>query len=254
VNARDAMPEGGQLTIETANMELDEAYVRQRLEVASGRYVMLAVSDTGCGMDAATKARVFEPFFTTKEVGKGTGLGLSTVHGIVKQSGGHIEVYSELGRGTTFKVYLPMVGEEANVVRHEVAAPTRRGSETILLVEDEELVRAVVLQTLEGHGYTVLVAENGEEALHLCERRDTSIDLVLTDVVMPKMGGPALAERLATMRPALKVLFMSGYTDRAVARQGLLSAGATYLQKPFTPESLLRKVREVLEADNQAAA
>ena len=248
VNARDAMPQGGALTIETANVELAEAYARQHTSVQPGSYVLLAISDTGCGMDAGTQARIFEPFFTTKEKGKGTGLGLATVYGIVKQSGGYIWVYSEPGHGTTFKIYLPRVAEATPVQEvGQAFSPPPAGSETILLVEDEDGVRKLGREFLESTGYTVLEAQNGAEAIQVANRHMGLIHLMVTDVVMPQMSGRELAHRLAPVRPEMKVLYMSGYTDNAVVRRGILDRGTAFLQKPFPLSGLARKVREVLE-------
>ena len=247
VNARDAMPDGGKLTIETGNVQLDPAYAESRVEIAPGPYVMLAVSDTGCGMSRETVSKIFEPFFTTKPKGQGTGLGLSTVHGIVKQSGGHVEVYSEPGHGTTFKIYLPRVEAAAEIWPVTTPeAPRRGGRETLLLVEDEEVIRRVMSEALRQYGYTVRVAADPAEAIALCEA-DGRIDLLVTDVVMPLMSGPDLVRRIAALRPELPTLFVSGYTDRALIHQGLRQEGSAFLQKPFTPDTLVAKVREVLD-------
>jgi len=245
VNARDAMPDGGALTIETHNVDLDDAYAREHLHVEPGPYVMLSVSDTGVGMDRETQTRIFEPFFTTKGPGRGSGLGLSTVFGIIKQSQGSIWVYSEVGRGSTFKIYLPRV--DAPSERPPDADRIVGGTETILLVEDEPQVRAVVRRALERAGYAVLVAQDPDDALRLCEARQP-IDLLLTDVVMPHMNGRELAERVRSRYPATKALFMSGYTDDAILRHGVLDAGVPFLQKPVTPALLARRVRETLDA------
>jgi PAS domain S-box-containing protein len=253
VNARDAMPQGGNLSIETANVILDENYTRGDFVVTPGAYVMLAMNDSGMGMDAETKQRIFEPFFTTKEKGKGTGLGLSMVYGVVKQSGGYINVYSEVGYGTTFKIYLPRVDAP-------IEAPERagrgvehsRGNETVLLVEDDAPIRALVRSTLEGHGYTVLEAPDGADALASASLYKDTIHLLVTDLVMPGMSGRSLSERLAISRPEIKILYMSGYTDDAVIRHGGLEMGMAFLQKPFTPDSLARKVREVLDVGQGA--
>jgi two-component system cell cycle sensor histidine kinase/response regulator CckA len=250
VNARDAMPTGGTLTIETANVEIDSSDAASHAGVAGpGRYVMLAVTDTGSGMVANTRDRLFEPFFTTKEKGKGTGLGLSTVFGIVQQSGGNISVRSQPGEGASFKVYLPQSGP-ACVVPLDAASETAsgRGSETILLVEDEEAVRALVRRILEGCGYLVLEAQSAGDALVLCEKHKGNIDVLLTDVVMPRMSGRELAERLGPLRPDMRVLYMSGYTDDAVIRYGIRNSDVAFLQKPITPHALTSKLREVIES------
>jgi len=249
VNARDAMPKGGKLTIETANTELDETYTQAYPNLRPGLYVMMAVADTGMGMDEATKSRIFEPFFTTKEPGKGTGLGLATVFGIVKQSEGHVAVYSELGHGTTFKVYLPVV--QALISSRKSLAGlklTLQGTETILVAEDEPSLRKLARHVLQMHGYTVLDASNGEKALRVAEQHEGPIHLLVTDVVMPSMSGRQLAERLAAVRPDVKVLYVSGYTDDAVVRNGVLQAETAFLQKPFTVTALAHKVREALDA------
>jgi len=254
VNARDAMPRGGRITIETANVEIGEAYARQRLDVRPGSYVMLAVTDTGSGIPPDTKAHIFEPFFTTKAPDKGTGLGLSTVYGIVKQSDGHIDVESEPGHGATFRIYLPRVTEkprQGDAPGSRVMLP--RGSETILLTEDEERVRELALEILKEKGYTVLEACDGASALELSARFAGPIHLLVTDIVMPHMGGGELAQRLTRVRPETRVLFMSGYTDDALVLRGVTAANLAMIEKPFTMDTLVRKVREVLEAPREAA-
>ena len=247
VNARDAMPQGGKITIETSNIYLDEAYARRHIAVQSGWYVMLVVSDTGHGMDAEIQKYIFEPFFTTKEQGKGTGLGLSTVYGIVKQSGGSIWVYSEVGLGTSFKIYLPLVEEQDTLSQERVGCPQEAGTETVLLAEDEEMVRNLAHETLMMHGYTVLKASNAGEALLFCQQHEGPIHLLLTDVVMPGMGGKELAERVGTLRPDTRVLYMSGYTDDAIVHHGILDEDVAFIGKPFTPNALVLKVVEVLQ-------
>lgn len=248
VNARDAMPEGGKLTIETSNVDLDTGYARIHFPIAPGRYVQLSISDTGCGMDEEVQKHIFEPFFTTKEHGKGTGLGLATVYGIVKQSDGYIWVYSEKGNGTTFKIYLPRVDAPVVVTGEgQTERKSVRGSETVLVVEDETSLRKLVCGVLKSNGYRVLEASRGEEALRISGQHEGAVQLLLTDVVMPQMSGRHLAEQLASLRPQTKVLFMSGYTDDAIVHHGVLEPGMDFLQKPFTPESLARKVREVLD-------
>jgi two-component system, cell cycle sensor histidine kinase and response regulator CckA len=251
VNARDALPDGGKLTVALRNVDLDASYAQAHPGVAPGAYVMLAVTDTGVGMDAATAARIFEPFYTTKETGKGTGLGLATVFGIVQQSQGHVVVHSEPGQGATFEVYLPRTDLEADRAEPRRAAAPLRGSETILLVEDEEKVRIVACAILRRNGYHVLDASNAGEAFLVSKDFDGAIQLLLTDVVMPRMNGQKLAELLAPARPDMQLLFASGYTDDAVVRNGV-EAGVAFVQKPFTPDVLLRKVREVLDARGAA--
>jgi two-component system, cell cycle sensor histidine kinase and response regulator CckA len=251
VNARDAMPDGGKLIIETANVTLDESYAQDRAEVQPGDYVLLAVTDTGCGMTEEVKARIFEPFFTTKEFGKGTGLGLATVYGIIKQSGGHLTVYSEPGHGTTFKVYLPVAAEgliDAPMTVPDVPALVPTGSETVLLVEDEDMLRTFTKQVLQKSGYTVLEARHGAEALDLYMDRLDTINLTVTDVIMPEMNGRQLAEQLLCRQPKMKILYMSGYTDNVISSTGLLEEGKAFIEKPFTPFSLAGKIRELLTA------
>jgi PAS domain S-box-containing protein len=252
VNARDAMPNGGKITIESAIAEIDSSYAMMHVGVQPGRYVTLVVSDNGMGMDAETKKHIFEPFFTTKEQGKGTGLGLSTVYGIIKQSGGNIWAYSEPGQGTTFKIYLPQVATVS--VQGHFDAETARvagGTETILLVEDESQIREMAFEFLSESGYRVLVASNGMEALTILNEASGPVHLILTDVIMPQMNGRELTECVASLRPETKVLYMSGYTNDAVVRHGVLDSGTSFIQKPFSPDALGRKVREVLDGQLQ---
>jgi CheY-like chemotaxis protein len=248
VNARDAMPDGGKLVVSTENMIMDEAFIRRYpYPVQAGPYVCLTVSDSGIGMDAETKARAFEPFFTTKEKGKGTGLGLSTVYGVVKQSGGYIDIYSSLGAGTTFKIYLPRVTEAITADAPSGAVTSFTGNETILLAEDEGSLRTLTRNTLEQCGYKVLVAKDGVDALEVSEHYDGAIDLLLTDMVMPGMSGQALAQELTRRRPDIRLAYMSGYTGQTVGSQGPIDPGSVFLLKPFTRELLTRKIREALD-------
>ena len=248
INARDAMPNGGSLTIKTANVDFDRARLRQGVPVRAGSYVLLEVSDTGTGMDGETLAHIFEPFFTTKAVGKGTGLGLATVYGIVKQSAGYIFADSEPGKGTTFQVYLPRVEESVEpLALQEARTATPRGSETILLVEDEGALLELISGSLEDSGYNVIGAANGVEALHLAEKYDGLIHVLVTDVVMPHMSGPELSRRITTVRPEIKVLYMSGYADTTPTPLEALDEKVIFLQKPFELSRLAQKVREALE-------
>jgi CheY-like chemotaxis protein len=256
VNARDAMPHGGKLIIETSNVEIDEVFAQQSpYPIELGSYVCLAVRDTGVGMDAATQAQIFEPFFTTKEKGKGTGLGLSMVYGVVKQSGGYITVYSELGTGTTFKIYLPRV--DAPLEREQARAnlPTSlQGTETVLLVEDETGLRTLTCTLLERSGYKVLAAQNAAEALETSERYKGPIQLMLTDVVMPGVNGRVLAQQLAQTRPETKVVYMSGYTGQTFSGDAVLGPGSHFLAKPITRDTLARRIRETLDGVTAEAA
>jgi nitrogen-specific signal transduction histidine kinase/CheY-like chemotaxis protein len=248
VNARDAMPDGGNLTIETANVYLDEKYAALHIPTKPGSYVMLAVSDSGVGMNDETLQHIFEPFYTTKEVGKGTGLGLATVYGIVKQSSGYIWVYSEVDKGTTFKIYFPRVDVEVyDDTTTDNFEDIPGGNETILLAEDEDTVRNLARQILESCGYRVIEARNGTEALSVYQNSGSEIDLLITDVVMPKMGGRELSENLNKINPHIRHLYMSGYTDDAIIRQGMITADMNFIQKPFTFEGLAQKVRQLLD-------
>jgi nitrogen-specific signal transduction histidine kinase/CheY-like chemotaxis protein len=249
VNARDAMPYGGKLTIETDNLNLDAEYFKNHgVEYEPGQYVMLAVSDTGIGMDGKTRSKIFDPFFTTKEKGKGTGLGLSTVYGIVKQNSGYVWVYSEPGRGSTFKIYLPRLeGYEESGIKEPALPEDLSGAEVVLLVEDDDMVRNLARKILQHNGYRVLEAQDPEEAIKISERHQESIDLMLTDVVMPGMNGNDLAKRLEPLRPEMKTIYMSGYTDRAIVKHQILEPQLHFLQKPFKPLDLACKLREVLD-------
>jgi signal transduction histidine kinase/ActR/RegA family two-component response regulator len=256
VNARDAMPDGGALTITTDNAELTEEHGERHLGASAGKYIMLAVTDNGSGMTKEVQQRLFEPFYTTKGVGKGTGLGLATVHGIVKQSGGDVYVYSELDHGTTFKVYFPRLTKavEAVMATAEYRTTAPRGSETVLLAEDDEALRTLGARVLGGLGYNVLVARTGAEALRIVAEHEGAIDMIATDVVMPEMNGSQLVARVLDARPGIRVLFMSGYTDDEVMRRGVIDGQTAFLQKPFTPDLLAHKVREVLDVPSMDAA
>jgi hypothetical protein len=254
INARDAMPSGGTLTIETANVFLDEGYAGVHVGVRVGPHVLLSVADSGVGMSAEVQARIFEPFFTTKERGKGTGLGLSTVLGIVEQSGGSVAVASEPGRGAMFKIYFPSTDEDPESMQLAVSPRTLRGSETVLLVEDEEQLRALGREILAKSGYNVIVADHPAHALQICETYGEIIHLLLTDVVMPLMNGRELAERATQIRPAMKVLYVSGYTDNTIVHHGVLEEGVAFLQKPITPDALRRKLRDVLDNERKSDA
>ncbi|MBU1055732.1 MAG: response regulator [Proteobacteria bacterium] len=248
VNARDAMPEGGKITLETENVDIDEKYADTHTSVIPGSYVMLSISDTGIGMSDETRIRIFDPFYTTKDKGKGTGLGLSTVYGIIKQSKGNIWVYSEPGKGCTFKIYLPQV--EKPIPKAELmpkSIDTLIGSETILVAEDDEMVRNFIVRALQGYGYKVLTAASGEEAIEISLAYKNTIHLLLTDVIMPGINSRDMEESIKTSRPKIKVLYMSGYTDNTIVHYGVLDPGKEFIAKPFTPESMARKVREVIE-------
>jgi two-component system cell cycle sensor histidine kinase/response regulator CckA len=254
VNARDAMPDGGKLTIETGTVHLDESFSAQELGVEPGRHVTISIVDTGIGMDAETQRHLFEPFFTTKNPGRGTGLGLATAYGIIRQSGGAIAIMSELGAGTTARIYLPLA-ESAAQTAPEIAAmhATLAGAETVLVVEDEARVRKLIAGVLTARGYKVLEATRGEEAIRLCKLHQCAIDLAVVDVVMPEMSGPDLTRQLAPVCPQMRVLFISGYTDEAIVHHGIPESGAAFLQKPFLPDAFLRKVREVLDTKSNTA-
>jgi two-component system cell cycle sensor histidine kinase/response regulator CckA len=253
INARDAMPQGGKVTIETANMEFDESYCGQHPGVQPGTHVLLTVRDTGCGMGAETRSHIFEPFFTTKEQGKGTGLGLSTIYGIVKQSGGRLDVESSLGKGTAFRIYLPCVEAQVGQSEPTVTQPKELGgSETILVVEDETALRRLICLSLERRGYKVLAAKDGAAAIEICQQSPSQIHLVLSDVMMPHVNGPQLKEKAATLCPDARFLFMSGYSDEIV--KNLVAQGCGFLEKPFLPDELVGKVRELLKREAAASS
>jgi two-component system, cell cycle sensor histidine kinase and response regulator CckA len=249
VNARDAMPTGGHLTITAANIELDDTYKRRHEPVVPGKYVRVTVEDTGCGMDAKTQIRIFDPFFTTKELGKGTGLGLATVYGIVKQMGGYIWVYSEIGHGTSFKIYLPRIERPLEAVQQQTTdLPVAKGWETILFAEDSESLREMAGEYLESVGYHVLIAASGNEALERAKDFGGTIHLLLTDVVMPELNGPELAKQITSLRPGIKVLFTSGYASESLANRGSFDPAVAFIQKPYRPKALARRIREILDA------
>jgi len=251
-NARDAMPKGGLLTITSSNVELGDADKKKHAPIIPGKYVMLTVEDSGCGMDLKTQARIFDPFFTTKELGKGTGLGLATVYGIVKQTGGYIWVYSELGQGTAFKIYLPRIEQPHHTFEEEkIEPPVLKGTETILFAEDSESLREMATEYLQSVGYVVLSAASGKEALQRAEDFQGTIHLLLTDVVMPDLNGPELAERIVSSRPGIKLIFTSGYASESLARRGSLDAAIAFVQKPYRPKALARRIREVLDAPRE---
>ncbi len=248
INASDALPDGGKIIIETENVTIDEAYVKHHEGSREGRFVMFSVSDNGCGMDSNTKYHIFDPFFTTKEQGKGTGMGLATVYGIIKQTSGNIWVYSEKGIGTTFKIYLPQVNEQRTLPKqNRVQNSELTGSETILIVEDENKVRGIIADILNEYGYSTLMAKDGESALGICDKYKHKIQLVLTDIIMPQMNGRQMAEKLHTINPGLKILFMSGYTDNAIVYNGLLDEGNQFIPKPVSPLELTTKIRKLLD-------
>ncbi len=251
LNSRDAMPDGGKLIVETANVVIDEEYASSHADTTPGEYVMIAVTDSGAGMTREVREKLFEPFFTTKEKGKGTGLGLPSVYGIVKQSGGFLWVYSEVDQGTTFKVYLPRATEPQQTSHRTPTRNRNVGAETILLVEDDAEVRQVASRILRRNGYRVLEADNGAEALRVCENEEDEVDLIVTDLVMPEMGGSELAERIRENQPDARILFTSGYTEDAVFRQSLLHTGEAFLEKPFTPAKLANKARQVLRGEEE---
>jgi len=253
VNARDAMPNGGKLTIETGTIYLGEGFSAQHLGVPAGPHVTISITDTGVGMDEETKNHLFEPFFTTKGPGRGTGLGLATAYGIVRQSGGAIGMFSELGAGTTARIYLPLVEDKPNQAPEKSAAGPMDGAETILLVEDEARVRKLIVDVLASHGYNVVEATRGEEAIRLCKEHNGEIDLAVVDVVMPEMSGPGVVKQIAQLCPDIRVLYISGYTDEAIVHHGIPQSGAAFLQKPFMPNALAHKVREVLDSRSNSA-